>query len=57
MPSERAARIREYLEAAQDETIHFLRRLVVAESPSDDAGSQARVQKILAVPGSQSKKA
>jgi glutamate carboxypeptidase len=48
MPSERAARIREYLEAAQDETIHFLRRLVVAESPSDDAGSQARVQKILA---------
>ena len=48
MPSERAARIREYLESAQDDTVHFLKRLVVAESPSADPASQAAVQRILA---------
>ena len=48
MPSERAARIREYLESAQDDSVRFLKRLVVAESPSDDPASQAVVQRILA---------
>jgi len=48
MPSERAARIREYLESAHDDTVRFLKRLVIAESPSDDPASQAAVQRILA---------
>jgi glutamate carboxypeptidase len=48
MASERAERIRGYLEEVQDDAVHFLKRLVRAESPSDDPGSQARVQKILA---------